>query len=315
MKEFKKSNTVTYNLMSFTGFKSLMLFTLLLESPKSYNEICEFFKNHEYIKEEISIDTFRVYLTSLKRSGCEIERTSAKGGSKYKIISHPFELKISEEQIKSLMKVYRIILKTIDIKGLFDFENFLRRLVEKTDNKELLYALNKISVFKGIDFDLLHNLFKYAQDKQQIQFIYNSPRGSKIEVELVVDKIGLSNGKVYVYGTNAKYKQYSYFMVSRIAEIVAVKLNSLDVSQVEKIKVKYELKSLTPEYKLSDEEKILEIHDDSIIVEMESSSKFMIKQRIMEYGPRCKVLEPADFRDDIVNTIKRMREAYIDGQN
>lgn len=43
MKEFKKSNIVTYNLMSFTGFKSLMLFALLLESPKSYKEICEFF--------------------------------------------------------------------------------------------------------------------------------------------------------------------------------------------------------------------------------------------------------------------------------
>ena len=75
--------------MSFTGFKSLMLFSLLLESPKSYSEICEFFKNHDYIKEEISIDTLRVYLTSLKRSGCEIIRTKKEEGGKYKLISHP----------------------------------------------------------------------------------------------------------------------------------------------------------------------------------------------------------------------------------
>lgn len=313
MKEFKKSNTITYNLMSFTGFKSLMLFTLLLESPKSYREICEFFKNHEYIKEEISIDTFRVYITSLKRSGCEIVRTSTNDGSKYKIVSHPFELRISDEQIKSLIKVYRIILKTIDIKGLFDFELFLRRLVEMTDNKALLAALEKVSVFKGVDLGMLQKIFDYANSKQQIKFLYNSPRGSKIEVELLLDKVGISNGKVYVYGTNTKYKQYSYFMVSRIVEILDVKPMSLDISQVEKFKIKYELKFLTPQYKLSDDEKIVEINDDSIIVEMESSSKFILKQKIMEYGPLCKVLEPEDFRQDIINTLKRMREEYANG--
>ncbi len=310
MKEFKKSNVVTYNLMSFTGFKSLMLFTLLLESPKSYSEICDFFKTHEYIKEEISIDTFRVYITSLRRSGCQVERTSSSEGSKYRIVSHPFELKISEDQIKSLIKIYRIILKTIDIKGLFDFESFLRRLVDKTNNEELLSALDKVSVFKGVDFEMIQNLFKYSADKQQIKFLYNSPRGSKVEIELIVDKIGLSNGKVYVYGTNTKYKQYSYFMISRILEILDVGPISLDVSQLEKIKVRYELKSLTPQYKLSDEEKIVEIHDDSIVVEMESSSKFILKQKIMEYGPLCRVLEPEDFRNDIIATLKRMREEY-----
>ena len=51
MKEFLKTNTITYNLMSFTAFKSMIIFSLLLDSPKSYKEIQEYLKNHEYIKE------------------------------------------------------------------------------------------------------------------------------------------------------------------------------------------------------------------------------------------------------------------------
>lgn len=315
MKEFRKSNTVTYNLMSFTAFKSLMLFTLLLESPKSYHEICEFFKNHEYIKEEISIDTFRVYITSLKRAGCEIERSSSKEGSKYKIISHPFELKISKEQVKSILKVYRIITETIDLKGLFVFEKFIRSLAQKIRDDSLMAAINKISVFKGIDFDLLEELFKYADNKRQISFLYNSPKGKKVEIELLIDKLGLSNNKVYLYGTNVNYEQYSYFRVSRILKILNVSIANMDLTKVPAIKVKYRLKSLTPEFKLSEDEKIVEIQDDSIIVEMESSNKFIMKQKIMSYGSYCTVLEPADFREDIINTLKRMRKEYCNGQN
>ena len=57
MKEFLKTNTVTYNLMSFTGFKSILIFSLLLDGPKSYSELQEILKNHEYLHEKISFDT------------------------------------------------------------------------------------------------------------------------------------------------------------------------------------------------------------------------------------------------------------------
>ena len=39
MKEFVKTQKVTYNLMSFTGFKALLIFDMLTEGPKSFDEI------------------------------------------------------------------------------------------------------------------------------------------------------------------------------------------------------------------------------------------------------------------------------------
>lgn len=315
MKEFKKSNIVTYNLMSFTGFKSLMLFALLLESPKSYKEICEFFKKHEYIKEEISIDTFRVYITSLKRSGCIIQRTSSKEGSKYHIVSHPFELKLSEEQVKSIAKVYRIIQKTVDIKGLYIYEKFIKRLAKKIKNEELTDTINKISIFRGVEDNLVEDLLEAADLRQQVTFLYKSPRGKELEITLILDKLGISSGKLYVYGTDINLSQYAYYLVSRIVKILSRETSSVDISQLSTYKVKYILKSLPAEFKLSHDEKILEIGEDYLVVEMESSNKFILKQRVMSYGKYCTVLEPSDFREDIIQTLKRIREGYLDGKN
>ena len=50
MKEFLKNQKVTYNLMSFTGYKALILFSLLTDGPKSYSEICEYFLKHPYLR-------------------------------------------------------------------------------------------------------------------------------------------------------------------------------------------------------------------------------------------------------------------------
>ena len=48
---------------------------------------------------------------------------------------------------------------------------------------------------------------------------------------------------------------------------------------------------------------------------MEALNKFILKQKIMSYGNYCTVLEPADFREDIISTLKRMREEYCSGKD
>ena len=72
MKEFIKNNKITYNLMSFTAFKTLLIFSLLHEAPRSYQEIIDYFDTHDFINEKISLDTIRVYKNSLRPAVCVI---------------------------------------------------------------------------------------------------------------------------------------------------------------------------------------------------------------------------------------------------
>ena len=110
-----KTQTMTHNLMSFTGFKSLLLFSSLLESPKTFEEIKERFREYEFLKENISIDTLRVYINSLERIGCEIVRDKKSEGGKYRLLKHPFEINLTEEQAKSIVKIYKNIVSVIKL--------------------------------------------------------------------------------------------------------------------------------------------------------------------------------------------------------
>lgn len=313
MKEFMKNKTVTYNLMSFTGFKSLIVFSLLLESPKSYDEINEYFKNHEYIKEAISIDTLRVYLTSLRMVGCEIIRTRKAEGSKYKLVSHPFELQITEEQIKSLVKVYKTVSKNIDLHELIMLEKFLTKIAGLIKNPDLSAALSKVSLFGGIEPELVEQLLRHCKNKDQITFLYNSPHSGEKEIEIISDKVELSNNKFYLYGTGLEYKQYGYFPISRIKSVLSVKMFKSDITNVENITVGYELNANPNEIKLTDEEKLVEIKNGKMLIENTTSNPFIIKQRVLSFGYACKVLYPDSFKNDVIATLKQMREGYING--
>lgn len=308
-----KNKTVTYNLMSFTGFKSLVVFSLLLESPKSYDEINTYFKKHEYIKEPISIDTLRVYLTSLRMVGCEIVRTRKTEGSKYKLVSHPFELEITDEQIKSLIKVYKTVSKNIELHELIMLEKFLRKISDLIKNPDLSEALDRVSLFCGIDPNLVEKLIRHCNNKDQITFLYNSPRSGEKSIEIITDKVALNNNKFYLYGTGLEYNQYGYFPISRIKAVLNVKIFKTDVTNIENFTVGYELRANPNEIKLTDEEKLVEIKDGKLLIENTTSNPFIVKQRILSFGYACKVLYPETFKKDIISTLKEMREGYNDG--
>lgn len=309
MKEFLKTNTITYNLISFTGFKALIIFSLLLESPKSYEDIRDYFANHDYIKETISVDTIRVYLNSLKRIGCIISKTKRSEGSKYILVSHPFELAIAPEQIKSISKIYKTISKTVEIEELIMLEKFFRKIAKYIKNPEFIETFERISILTGLDLDLLEQLLEFCKTKSQIVLQYNSPRSGHKEIELICDKIAFENNKLYIYGTSIDFNQYGYFLISRIMKINEVKPETQRPDIKEHV-IKYELIANPQEVQLKDNEKILDVNNNHVIVEIKSSNKFILRQRILSFGNICTVLEPADFKNEIITTLQKMRAEY-----
>ena len=310
MKELLKTNTVTYNLMSFTGFKALIVFSLLMESPKSYEEVCEYFLNHPYIQEKISIDTFRVYITSLKMAGCQVKRERINKVSKYSIISHPFELSITDEQTNSLLKIYKNISKSITIQELILFEEFIEKIAQYIKDEKFINAYKKVSVFKDINIKLIKELLECCDKKEQIVIKYNSPNSGKKNIEIISDKLEFSNNKLYLYGTGFEYMQYGSFLVSRIDEIVEIK-EIKTIPLVKELKVGYSLTTNPKNVQLRENEKIIQTNKDNIIIEITSSNEFLTRQRLLEYGPECTILYPESFKKDFVTYLESMKAGYF----
>lgn len=312
MKEFMKTNTVTYNLMSFTGFKSILIFSLLLEGPKSYAEIREFLVNHEYLHESVSIDTLRIYINSLRKIGCNITKTTKNRITRYSIDSHPFELKITERQAESILKIYKAISQSIDISDLISLQRFFEKFSQYITNEDLKNKLKNISPLNNISHEIVRDLTIYAQNNTEITILYNSLNSGQKNIDILVDKLLINNGKLYVYGVNSEHNNYSSFLVSRILKIVSVNLNESKLTAPE-ITVGYEFrKNGDDNIELLDCEKIVESFGDKIVIEIKSRNKFDIMQRIMYHSNRCTVLYPESFRNDIVACLKQMKESYFE---
>ncbi len=310
MKEFIKSNRVTYNLMSFTAFKTLLIFSLLLEAPRSYDDIIDYFKKHDYINETISVDTARVYINSLRMAGCVIEKTTRAEGSKFVLVSHPFELKIQPEQIKAFMKIYKTIIKNISIEELIMLENFLRKLSSCIKSDDFKSSLIKASPLADFDTKLLEDLLACCAKKNQIVLEYNSPRSGIKTIELICEKLDFDNNKLYLYGTGIDYNQETYLQTKRIIKIREIKLHKSENLDIKEIKVLFEVNADVQELQLKDNEKLVSINNGKPLIEAKSSNKFILKQRVLSFGSCCRVLEPTDFRNDIIRTLKNMRAEY-----
>lgn len=311
MKSFLENKTVTYNLMSFTGFKALLLFSLLAESPKTYQEIRECFENHPYLKESISIDTLRVYINSLERIGCKIKRLKKTEGSKYVLLSNPFELKITDEQIQSIAKIYKSISKNIEVEDLLYLENFFYKLANIIKNEKYTETLNKISLFNNIDKNMLNQLIEACKNKYTLIINYNSQSSTIKNIELKANKLEFTNSKLYLYGVSSNYKNYSSFLVSKILSIPAIKLKS-DIQENEQLEVTYKTNIPKNELFLQENEEIISQDNEYTTIKIKNSNKFFITQRILSYGDQCEVLSPCSYKQEIIDTLKQMQETYSD---
>ncbi len=311
MKEFIKSNKVTYNLMSFTGYKALLLFSLLAEGPKSYEEICNHFINHPYLREKISIDTLRVYINSLKRIGCEVKRFRGEDKvSRYVITAHPFELKMTDEEMQSVIKTYKSLVKNIDIKELLSLEKFFEKIGKYIKSENFINEIKNISLLKDINRELLEELIDCCEKKYQIVITYNSPNSGIKNIEILTDKIDISNGKVYLYGTGLEYMEYGIFLVNRIKAINEIKLNKTIPDNLNSICITYELNCNPENLILDSNEKLIKSESNKAIIELNTSNTFLAKQKFLEYGPTCKIISPENFKQDFIKLLNNMKAGY-----
>ena len=310
MKEFLKTKKVTYNLMSFTAFKALVMFTELTKSPKSYKEICDIFYNHPYLREQISIDTFRVYMNSLKRFGCEVKRIKgADKESRYYITSHPFELKYTQDQLQSALKVFKSLVKNMDIDELLMMEEFFEKIGCYIKNEDFINEVKKVSLLKDINKDILKTLIECCKNKNQIIITYASPNSGNKNMELVTDKIEVNNGKIYLYGTGFEYKQYGSFLVNRIKKIDEIKTEKTMPDGLVEVEVVYEIYH-TGDFQPETYEKVIKKDNDKLTIEAKTSNTFLLTQRLLSFGNNCKIVSPEDFKNEFVTLLKDMKAGY-----
>ena len=298
--------------MSFTGFKSIYIFSLLLEGPKSYKQLQEAVQEHEYLHESISIDAIRIYINSLKKIGCKVKSITDKRIKYYYIDSHPFELKINSQQAKSILSIYKAISKSIELSDFMAIQHFFDNFAQYITDEDLKNKIFASSPINNIDTELMKELIKYTKNKSEITVFYNSANTGKKNITILADKLYITNGKLYLGGFNSEHENYSGFLVSRIIKIVSVNLNSPTL-KIPVYEVIYELyKTDNTTFEPIDCETIMEETPQKLTICITSKNKFDITQRILYHAGKCKVISPKEYQDEIIDCLKKMKEGYFE---
>ena len=302
MQEFLTNNTVNCNLMSLTGYRTLCILDLLMDSPKSVDEINDYFMNNQYVKDKFSNDTIRIYINSLRAVGCEITRATKSNGYRYELLVHPFDFEVSKSQLETLAKHYKNFYEKVDVESLLKCKNIFEKLYPLMKDENTRNTFQNISALKNVDKEIVKELINHCKNKQQIIFLYNSPRTGEKYIDIIADKITFKPEKMYLWGHCFNYNEYSYFRVDRIIKISTLKLKR-EEKDFPKIKVIYEIYNET-------KNKYTQQTDEKIVIEEKSGNKFELMQKILHMGYDCKIIYPEYLKNELLENLNKMEESY-----
>src|SRR5574344_915478 len=307
MQEFLRSNKVSWNLMSLTGYRTLVILAELLRQPMSNEDINKVFKSNPYIGENFSEDTIRLYIHVLREIGCEITRANKTNNNKYILLSHPFDYDIPKTQLQALYKLHKNICTQISLEEAVALDSLISNIINKVNNPLTKALLQKLLMLKNINPELTKELMHHCNKKNQIIFTYNSPKSGQKNIEIIAEKLEFKNKKLYFFGKDITHGECSYFPISRIVKINEIKLKK-DNIKIDTINVTYEI--YQNNYKPEENEKILEQNSDSSIVQVKILNEFSGFQKFLQLGSSCKILSPETFKKKFVEKLKIMRKTY-----
>lgn len=304
-----KSNVKTdFNQISLTGLRGIVLMGLLIIAPRSFDEIRKAFLDFNIIEETTSDDILRIDLNTLKVMGCEISRSCPKTNYKYVLTKHPFELFINDSEIEALRKTYNKLKNSCDVYKLLEYDDLLRKIADNIKDEEQKQALYGISSIKSYDREFINNLLSDCQQERILNILYKKPTSTKDEEKTIIaKKVEINNNKLYLYGYDMEKQESRVFNIKRIKKILSRKISYNDI-KTNSFEIRYHLKTLGIEA-LTNDEKIIS-NENGYIVLGSYFNEFYAMQRVLSFGSNCTVLEPIEFRNNVIQKLKEMRNIY-----
>lgn len=316
MQQFLKTKEVSYNAIFHSAFKALIVFQLLMESPKTLDQLCDALKKSPYIKSNISKDTLRVYINSFKIAGCNVVKKLTKEKRReyaYFIEDNPFRPAISELQTQLLFNIYDMVMYNMSFEDLLNTDLLFRKFNEcfKNDYFAKLYTQN--SIIKDMDFELLRTLEQCCKEKALVTVLYNSPHSGLKEIEIIAHKMNFQNYKLYLEGFGMEYKEEAIFLINRIKKITNI-IPPEQISMPEDIYINVICEIYDPQITLLECETLIEEAPKYRKIIHKTTNRLLSIQRFLQLADGCKILEPVDFKLEFIAALKAAQGVYENGK-
>ena len=293
---------------SSTGFRVLFLLDLLLRAPIKKDDIIEELSKNPYVS-NVSNETVRLDLNTLKSAGFEIENLGKEKDYKYRINWSPIKFSITKKELRVLTQTKDAVLKLSNP----DFIIKLYRLFEKVskviDDENAVFELLNFRYF--LDFQILKELNVLIKRKKEVVLLYNSPNSGLKEIQIKLKSFKYNGSKLHLTGTSSNYPDNTVLRADNIVKIVKIlgkketSIKTAHKKTVFKINPKC-LKNMS----LLEEEKILKETKHYIEIELKSDNDFMIVQRLLSFGDDLISIKNKDIKEKYLEALKNIFEPY-----
>lgn len=305
----KPAEKTELNQISLTGMRAIVLLGLLIKAPRTMEEIREKFIGLNIMEPEHSDDILRIDINTLRIMGCDITRANIKTGYKYILLNHPFSLTITDEEFKVIKKAYKRIKESANIKLILEYHELFKKIAEYINDEETCEILLGLSVLKSFDTEFIKELLEDCELNKVLQLSYRTPDSKKNSIKNIsAQKLVFENDKIYLYGFDLDNNKSIVLNIKRIVSVLGRAKGAGNI-EVKSRKVKFFLKNFGIT-RLEDNETILETNDKGFVVEGEYYNDFIAIQRILSFGSDGIVIEPEDFKLNIIEKLKLMRGVY-----
>ena len=308
----KKAYRDDLSQISLTGLRAIVLLGLLIKAPRSLEEIKEAYIDYNVMLDSNSTDIIRIDINTLRNMGCEISRADHRTNNKFVLISHPFKVNITHEEANTIKRAFDKVKENSDISFLVAYDTLFKKIADGVADEEIKEELLGISPLKSYSLNIIEELKTACDNKNTVKLIYKMPTTNKeIEKEIISDKITLQNNKLYFYGVDKNSKNPIYLNIKRILGLTS-QYRSDDEFRSTPVVVKFKLKDFGVSGLVENEKILCGDLEEGFVVEGKYHNEFFAIQRILSFGPMCKVLEPNDIKIKIVEKLKKMKEIYSD---
>ena len=315
MRQYLYTKDVSYNAIFYSAFKALIVFELLLSSPRTLDQISDFLAKLPYIKANISKDTLRVYINTFKNAGCKIEKKltgEQRREYSYFIPDNPFRPVISAIQAQMLFDIYDIIMYNMPFEELLKVEILIKKLNSCFKDKTFHELYNSHSILKDFDINVLKELAQCCKENDMVTVLYNSPRSGFKEISIIAHNMKIQNYKLYLEGFGMEYKEEAIFLLSRIVKITNI-IPGAEVKAPTDNSFVITFELYNPEENLAENETVISQSGNTRTVKHTTNNRILSTQRFLQLADSCKILEPANFKQEFISALKAAKEVYLYG--
>ena len=296
--------------ISITGYRTLLVLMSLIEKGRTIEELVDILKENPITNKSVSKDTVRITLNTLKNAGCQISRPIKSKGFKYELLVNPFSLKLTDENLITLVRLRETLVNKVPWKDVITINNLYHKLVELTGNQSQINFIDETKSLGNVNPDIIASFLNENIICKKIQLEYLSPEYGKEDIYVVPYKIIYENKRLYILCYSFKYNANCFLEVSRIIKIKSV-YSKEKYPKENSYKVIYRISGQAMEnYEKTYYETVLKKTAAYMDIEANVSNEFTFIQRILLYGSDFTIISPYVFREKLIDKVKQIRRNY-----